>query len=314
MLHDYTSKEVSSCLKSRKLVFAGDSTIRQIFWAVAKKLDVKGAEWELATAEKHADLKFERFNIQLEFIWDPFLNSSRLEKVLELHHETEASYAVQPEQKQGPGAAIILVGGGLWHAHRLEAAPLEDFSRAINQTLSYMRPNFIRQPEGGLLKSIDEASPRKDLLLIEPVETPLFDKLTPARTETITPEKIRVLNQFLFHQQVSAGKQAGPEILWSHARMTYDQPTAFDESALHVAENVAARRADVLLNLRCNAVVAARGGYPFDRTCCSAYSRLEWVQWSLIVGGNLVFALATFASIGIFNLLTLHLRYHAIID
>ena len=310
MLHDYTSKEASSCLRSRRLVFAGDSTIRQIFWAVAKKLDVKGAEWELASAEKHADLKFERFSVELEFIWDPFLNSSRLEQVLKLHRETEATYAVQSPQKQQPGAAIILVGGGLWHARRLEAAPLGEFSHAINQTFSYIRLNFIHQPGGGLLKSIDEASPRQDLLLIEPVETPLYGKLTPARVETITPDKIRALNHFLLHQQISADKQASPEILWSHARMTYNQPAAFDESALHVVDNVAARRADVLLNLRCNAVMAAKGVYPFDRTCCSSYSRPGWVQWSLIIGGTLIFpALASLTSTGNHSLPTSYFKY-----
>ena len=287
MLHDYTSKDVSSCLGSRRLVFAGDSTIRQVFWATAKKLDVKGAEWDLATAEKHADLKFQRFGVELEFVWDPYLNSSRLEQVLKLHRETEMWYeeAAHLPQEHKMGVAVILVGAGLWHAHRLEAAPLEEFSIAINRTISFMRPNYIRKPAGGLLEGIDESSPTQDLLLLAPVESPWYERLQAARAETITPEKVDTLNEYLFRQQLFSEKQTRPEILWSNSLMTLNQPAAFDDSGLHVVDNVAARRADILLNLRCNAVMAAKGKYPFDRTCCSSYSRPGWVQWSLLFGG-----------------------------
>ena len=300
MLHDYTTKEISACLGSRKLVFAGDSTIRQIFWATAKKLDVKGAEWDLATAEKHVDLKFQRFDVELEFVWDPFLNSSRLGEVLELQRETERWHeeASSLPREQKIGVATVLIGAGLWHARRLETAPLEDFSYAVNRTLSFMRPNFIRNPS----YSIDESSPTHDLLLLTPVESPLYEKLQPARAETITPEKINALNEYLYRRQLSSGKQTSPEILWSHSLMTLNQPAAFDESGLHVVENVAARRADILLNLRCNAVMAAKGKYPFDRTCCSSYSRPGWVQLSFLIGTALILPVLHFlSSIGIFR-------------
>ena len=76
--------------------------------------------------------------------------------------------------------------------------------------------------------------------------------------------------------------------------MTSGQPEAYSESGLHVVENVAARMADVLLNLRCNAKSARRDGYPYNRTCCNDYNPLNWVQITLLIFALVVLLMIAF--------------------
>ena len=275
LLHDYTAKDISSCLNSRRIVFVGDSTIRQIFWATAKKLDADEAGDELEKAEKHGDQNFLGAGVNLQFVWDPFLNSTRLEDELYAYRNPDDQFDSK-EAKEAEGAALLLVGGGLWHVRNIEVAPLKHFRDSIDHIVSFMRPILgVSTP----LSTWDRAFTypgSKDLLLLAPVQVPFYESLSPARAVSVTPEKIIPMNEYL--QQLSTYQ--GAEVLWSYALMTSQRRRAYEESGIHVVESVANRKADILLNLRCN---AGRRMYPFDRTCCSNYSQPGWVQWLLLL-------------------------------
>lgn len=91
------------------------------------------------------------------------------------------------------------------------------------------------------------------------------------------------MNDYL--QQASMHAKA--DVVWSYSLMTWGSKSAYEESGLHVVNNVANRKVDVLLNLRCNAD-AMSGGYPFDRTCCNNYKQPSVAQWFVIVIGMLI--------------------------
>ncbi|MCJ1310334.1 hypothetical protein MMC25_003997 [Agyrium rufum] len=277
------SKDISSCLESRKLVFAGDSTIRQIFWATSKKLDAKGAEWDISAIEadmtgkkKHKDLTFERFGVNLEFYWDPYLNSTKLqEKLAKYKHSTnEIRDVSQPVED----AALILVGGGLWHAKNLEVAPLADFALSMVNVVSSMRPNLIDETPYKRFGALNEVDSVNDLLLVAPVQVPVYERLSPARATTITSEQILGLNNMLLERTL----QSHAQVLWSYTRMSQDRPSALGADGLHVMDDVASRQADILLNLRCNNLIAARGSHPYNRTCCTSYSGLGLTPGTLL--------------------------------
>jgi N-acetylneuraminate 9-O-acetyltransferase len=69
--------------------------------------------------------------------------------------------------------------------------------------------------------------------------------------------------------------------------ITWAGRCAYEESGLHVVGNVAHRKADVLLNLHCNADSASKA-YPFNRTCCSNYTRPSAIQWIVLILGVLM--------------------------
>ncbi|KAI9814219.1 MAG: hypothetical protein M1827_003385 [Pycnora praestabilis] len=274
MMHEYNAKDISSCLNSKRIAFVGDSTTRQVYWAMAKKLDRVSAETEMLKADKHADLEFNRGGIELTFIWDPFLNSSALQRELIAHRDDAKVFqddrqATKARKDRKDAAALTLVGAGLWHARHLHHSPIKIYKDAVDSIISYTSR-----------KSIDLTSNTKPLLFLAPVQVPYYELLSPSRLITITPEKIEQMNDHL--QQLSAFQ--GVHVLWSYYLMTSQGKSVYEESGLHVVESVAEEKADVLLNLKCNAEAARSDGYPYDRTCCSNYGAPGWIQWIWIIG------------------------------
>jgi len=283
LLHEYKKNDIQECFGRQRVVFIGDSTIRQIFWAVAKKMDLERAEGEITelldTVQKHTDIKFTSAGVTVQFIWDPWLNSTGLEAEL---RRFRADPRLEKDSKNEESAGLILLGApGLWNARHGQENFFKDFRESIDHVIPYMDH---ARPELGMPHQLSRPFPVRqtspNLLLLAPVQVPRYQSLSPSRAETITPEKIDQMNDFL--QQVSAHSYA--DVVWSYSLMTWAGRGEYEESGLHVIENVAHRKADVLLNLRCNANAASKG-YPFDRTCCSNYTQLGGTQWMILLGG-----------------------------
>ncbi|KAL8943893.1 MAG: hypothetical protein Q9216_000787 [Gyalolechia sp. 2 TL-2023] len=251
-------------MSGQRIVYIGDSTTRQLFWATAKKLNMTAADEEMRGAAKHEDLTFEEGDVMLDFIWDPFLNSSSLRGEL-LSYSNEG---LRDSTDTFGKAGLIIVGGGLWYARNFGSdcqdqfkesidylAPLLGFKRGAAAIL-YSPPGIRRQGEG-------------HHVYVTPVQIPLYDVLSPLRASSMTPAKIDPMNEYLY----DASKTKGIKVVWSHSLMTWESGYAYEESGLHVIESVSSRRVDVLLNMRCNAELSLSQGYPFDKTCCSAYER-----------------------------------------
>ncbi|KAJ5038347.1 uncharacterized protein L3040_007213 [Drepanopeziza brunnea f. sp. 'multigermtubi'] len=287
MMHEYTKNDIQECFHTKRLVFIGDSTTRQIFWAVAKKMDKQRAENEmqemLAVKEKRTDIAFVTGGLKIQFLWDPWLNSTRLTD------ELTAFRAYSPVKPQEPShmdsAGLLLLGTpGLWYARHGQENYFKEFKDSIDVIIPHM--DHLSQNDSTMPVPMTLASRQQspNLLLLAPIQVPQYEALSPSRVETMTPEKIDLMNDYI--QQVSAHSTA--DVIWSYSLMTWDGKVQYEESGLHVIENVARAKAEVLLNLRCNADAASRG-YPFDRTCCSNYTQPGRVQWLLILAGMLAF-------------------------
>ncbi|KAL2074338.1 hypothetical protein VTL71DRAFT_8116 [Oculimacula yallundae] len=283
MMHEYTNKDIQECFQKKRLVFIGDSTTRQVFWAVARKMDQAKAQREIEVMldldEKHTDLEFESDGIKVQFVWDPWLNSTKLAEELELFKAYSPAKSGEPQS-----AGLLLLGTpGLWYARHGQENYFKEFRTSIDAVIPYMdhlSDNDTSLPVPMTLASRQESP---NLLLLAPIQVPRYEALSPSRVETMTPEKIDQMNDYV--QQVSAHARA--DVVWSYSLMTWDGDSPYEESGLHVVENVANAKAEVLLNLRCNADAAAKG-FPFDRTCCSNYTQPGSAQWSLILSGMLI--------------------------
>ena len=288
MLHSYQGEEISDCLQSKRVLFIGDSTTRQIFWATAKKLRAISAQVEQNRAQNHSDLVFLQRGVRLEFVWDPYLNSTRLDAELRaFSRSTENSTLASISDNDS--ASLILVGGGLWHASYIGVNYLKRFKTSIDHVVQAMTSS------SGLTLSYDgdrtftRAVNSNNLLFLAPVQSPWYENLSPARAATLTRDKIDSMNDYL--QQLSAFEAV--DIVWSFSLMLFRQKAAYRVDGIHVNEKVAAKQADVLLNLRCNAHSASRASraYPYDGTCCSEYRRLRISQWIVLsVGWTVLFS------------------------
>ncbi|KAK9473037.1 10 TM acyl transferase domain found in Cas1p-domain-containing protein [Dipodascopsis tothii] len=246
MMHAYKPKEVEQCLGSQHVVFAGDSSVRQIFWATVKTIDPTVEE----TKKKHSNVNFEHGDVKIDFIWDPFLNSTAMDMV--------SKCATKDEQdKRGPNAYLVL-GSGLWHARYLgeDGATLwKDNTEAILKAVRAC-PDYYR------------------MAVYNPVTIPDRARMSKERGETISDTEISYMNSYLAW---AAAEQSNVIVPGAFAEMSRF-PTAIDNSGIHVIPSVAAVQATVLLNLRCNQQLVASKGYPYDKTCCSAYPTPTVVQ------------------------------------
>ncbi|KAJ9638435.1 hypothetical protein H2199_007124 [Coniosporium tulheliwenetii] len=135
MLHKYEANDIASCLQSQKVLFVGDSTVRQVFWAAARKLARHDADKHKERAQKHSSYSYTRRNVTLEFWWDPFLNSTALKaKLRSRRNRLEGNPSSLIEQQDG--ATAMLLGTGLWHARHLGQGALQQFQRSINGAIA----------------------------------------------------------------------------------------------------------------------------------------------------------------------------------
>lgn len=260
-MHNYQNHDVEACLKYRKIVFVGDSTVRQVFWATARKLDPGRAEREMQAAERHTDIIFGGASVIVEFYWDPYLNSSSLHK-----HLTAASFP-KADRSEGDGAAIVLVGAGLWHARYLGDSSFHRFNTSISNIVRFMTT-----------QAHHSSNTADNLLVLAPVQVPLYGSLAHSRA-TLTADKVDPLNEYLFQL---ATKRDLP-VAWAFSLMTWSQATAYDTDGLHLVSDIADRKADVLLNMRCNAILTRIQGYPMDKTCCTGYQQPNWIQYGFVI-------------------------------
>ena len=236
MMHEYNSYEIEQCLNCSTILFGGDSTIRQLFWATAGKINKTKADHLKLYAAKHEGLSFEEGCNRLRFLWDPYLNSSMM------MYDAASRYT--------SGTAIVL-GGGLWYTRYLAGQGLSEFKSSFDQLSSHV-PSHAEVGK----------APHYRPLLVAPVLFPAFEELNedwPNRT--LASSSILDMNGHLRHIE---DRNVGIEVLWAYEAMLQGlNAQAYDDRGIHPAQNtIVAKQADVLLNLRCNAPAS-------DKTCCS---------------------------------------------
>lgn len=278
MMRTYKRKNMAAC-QLRKVTMIGDSTIRELFWATAEKLDSAGAEQAIDLAEKHSNVNFSRAGIDLSFIWDPYLNSSALQHYLTAYRSNSSD-----------AASILVVGGGLWHAGNLGDKYLQAFGDTIDRIMPFMNSEWPREKRP-YTETFTNGPNNENLLILAPVQTPRYQDLKPERAAGMTQYRIDPMNDYLRQLHL----QKGAHVAWSWSKMVQRQPEAYQRDGLHVVHNVAARQIDVVLNMRCNLQLSRKEYiYPMDTTCCNGYPRPLWLQ--------LVFLMV---SLGVLPLLTM---------
>ncbi|KAH8164686.1 hypothetical protein CIB48_g3589 [Xylaria polymorpha] len=272
---EYSTDAIHDCLTGRKFVLAGDSTIRQIFWAAARKLDPKLAAAELkeviAADEKQRDLSFNAEGVRLEFIWDPWLNSTVLRDTLEAFNALPSSSreATLVKKEEESPALIVLGSPGLWAARYGGDDYMTLFKDGIDTVSTYLslasEGSATRSSSLSALPNWNQGyNSAPNHILLTPVQVPAYDALSNKRTETITPERIDEMNDYLSHLPSNQTSH----VVWAFNRMTEEESNkSFESDGLHVEDNIADRKIDIVLNSHCNnpAVLNDRS---FKGTCC----------------------------------------------
>ncbi|KAF2652926.1 Cas1p-domain-containing protein, partial [Lophiostoma macrostomum CBS 122681] len=282
ILHDYTLPDIADCSGTGRIVFVGDTLVRQLFWATARKIE-GDSRWVFNEQAKHPgthnDLSYDAGGVKLRFIWDPWLNSSALAAELKTFKTrleppkldlSTGTYARSARLKE---TSLMLIGGGHWHARHLGGDSVARFKHAVDNITASAYPEGLVRGAKILRPSGSEGV--GDQIFVAPVLEPLYSRLSPAREATIAPQKINDMNEYLHHMS-SQGRLTVP---WSYANMTRNHSGAYGESGLHVIANVAGRMANVVLNVRCNGKATQRDDVLRDRTCCTSSWTANWVTY-----------------------------------
>ncbi|GAA5822413.1 hypothetical protein JCM5353_000498 [Sporobolomyces roseus] len=260
MLHPYTPKQVTQCLEGRTVVFMGDSTVRQVFYAAVKHVDKKVE----TVAEKHSDRTIKAGGITFSFYWDPFLNGTRAGQLL------DGTFSA----KTGGQPTLAVIGSGIWYLRHPESGGISAWNRKMDAIFAAANPSL---------------PPVADELILLPVENAIESRLSPERAATVHLDDIRTMNEGLDDRIRTAALKASGAVS-KRQRPVLAIPRAFnkliagleDETAdgLHFSDSVSKVQASILLNLRCNDVLPKK--FPFDKTCCFQYPSPNYVQIGLL--------------------------------
>ncbi|UPX16426.1 N-acetylneuraminate 7-O(or 9-O)-acetyltransferase [Ascochyta rabiei] len=291
LLHDYTKSDLADCSEDGQMLFVGDTTVRQVFWAAAKKLDSLWVSDRQQELDKHEDLHLEKDGARLTFLWDPLLNSTEFSGELKAYMERNKPRGAGEKMLPSDGkrrSVLLFIGGGLWHARHLGDEYLPTFNRVVDRVAAVMSTTHDRLTSPANIRAHGKDGV-DDQIFFAPVPDPLVNRLSPSREVTISQNKIWAMND---HLQLWSNR--GLNVPWIYRDMTAKWPEMVGESGLHVTDRIATQMADVVLNYRCNAKAAQKHGYPFTRTCCSAYRPVNSIQLTMTFVLSSLFVLVSF--------------------
>ncbi|KAF7555149.1 hypothetical protein G7Z17_g2345 [Cylindrodendrum hubeiense] len=285
MLHEYQKEEISDCMEGRHMLFYGDSTTRQVYYAMARLLDEEKAnEVQNDSTTLHLTHDLEFGGVRMIQIWDPLMEpgsaSDTVDQQLELYH-VEKQHPVPIEEQQGP--AFVFMGVGIWFAAKLEVGvSLERFKTAFQNVSDTVQNNHFA-PFG--TRRMDPRDGVGSDIFLAPVAVPFYEDMPEDRKTGVAsnPGEIEAIDEFLRDVE----EESGINMLWSYPALSRDQKGVMESLAngFHVINSVAEAKAQILLNLRCNAKLDTQSGFPYNRTCCTDYGQRSFVQLIILALG-----------------------------
>lgn len=275
-MHEYSRDDIRECLGGKRVLFVGDSTMRVLFFAALTRLEHEAAEWLLRTTfterNPRHDLAIDSETVQLQFIWDPWLNSTAFEdeiRLMEPGGDKDVDPALKPD-------LVIMGSVGLWAARNAGDDMYFDTFRTTTDRVARAMGDAVR-PFGRQQSA--------NYVFLAPVTIPRYEMLLPGRVEAMSPERIKRMNDYLG----SLSPTIQSHILTSYNDMANHIPEAYEDTGLHVTASVAERWIDVPLNARCNGLLLGRPAtdqpapsLAHTTTCCAAYPtpvRGQTVLW-----------------------------------
>lgn len=275
-MHHYDAADITQCLPNRRMVFAGDATIKTLFYATARKLS-PGNNNLFLDGEWQKDENFTAHSVSLEFIWDPYLKTDRLHD--ELAPWKNGAVASDHIYSYSP-PAVFIIGSGIWYAQPSFNNPRREWRQALDDVLEHMYSGPRQFYKG-----------EQDLMLLAPVPMPDWRRLNKTQKAQLDANIIVDMNRYLTYLSTTGGmdivrswKRTSTKpinaVIVNNTYNSYNEK-AVGPDGMQILPTVADRQIDVLLNMRCNAVLSHH--YPFDKTCCIKYPAPNYIQSSLII-------------------------------
>jgi hypothetical protein len=247
--------EVNYCFDQRRIVIAGDISVQGLFWSIVIAID--GSQKRQGPVE--TDLMYNNSKLDLQYLYDPTLESPRLLTELETYRNGKSE-----------SPSLVVIGTGRWHA---ENGTVQEFKGAIDRVAGIGHSPNTRRNIGQKFLTGKEGP--GDLLLFAPVQGP-YSEHPESDPELVDYQS---MNEHL--QELS--DEGAIDVLWTFQQMTEGRRDKLINGSPAVIDEVSRQQAAVILGLRCNARLAARGKFPNTRTCCATWRTPNWVQLSFLI-------------------------------
>ncbi|KAF7721081.1 hypothetical protein EC973_005421 [Apophysomyces ossiformis] len=246
MMHTYEREEIKTCLNHSRVLYVGDSIMREQFYSMARF--VQGFQ---ISGPLHIDRKYEfkHHGMTYEFWWDPYINSTRTVDMLK----------GRGDAKDKP--SLLVIGSGVWYMRHLKGAYLKEWKTAVDRVFDAVQSEKAHAPA--------------DAVMLSPVEIPQHDRLNQVRQSTLTIDKITIMNGYLKEKELSIQPKTPFVVpfVWNTIATTSTNQTL---DGLHYLPPVTSIQAELALNFRCNEQLPKN--FPMDHTCCFRYPAARWYQ------------------------------------
>lgn len=227
----------------------------------------------------HTSFNLEYHGIQIQQHWKPFLglvdqSDDPLIRELELMKSERADPPSINEQK---GAAFAVLGTGASYARpdQKHVKQLDQFAATVSTVSDIVGPqrNFWTD----LMDPVDGIG---NQLFFAPPAGPFSDDM-------LAKEQVIKMQEWL-HE---AEDDVNFPVMWAYPELVAGQNLTWskaDKTGFEVIKAVSEAKANILLNVRCNAKLNHLKGPPYDRTCCNDYNGKSGVQLA-VVGLGIVY-------------------------
>ncbi|KAH6981354.1 10 TM acyl transferase domain found in Cas1p-domain-containing protein [Ilyonectria sp. MPI-CAGE-AT-0026] len=292
LFHQYTSADIRQCMEGRSILFSGDSTTREVVYGLGRLLDRDKA------VEYHEErlLTDRKFGVKGTYIfrgihvlysmnawfettgekWEPVVEQ------LELFRDESKNHVPMADQKS---PALLVMGGGPWFTNpKGDTVALKQTFASNLSSLSELlgsRPDFATAP-------MDPLDGIGNQFFFAPPALPIYTGNVEKLLKKINVSRPQIADYRQYLRENADGFNF--PLAWAIPRLELDQnQTIADIASLgwHAIDIVAEAKANIYLNLRCNAKLDRQKGYPYNRTCCTDYGNRSTVQQTLLVLGLL---------------------------
>ncbi|KAF6514633.1 hypothetical protein HZS61_005767 [Fusarium oxysporum f. sp. conglutinans] len=300
ILNHYNSQDIRRCTEGRPIVIVGDSTSKNLGLAIASLLDDKQYQKDNAARlyTKTTSFNMTYHGQRIERVANVYLSShgvpgrEQFVSHLETYAEEKTKIPTIEDQK---GPALIYISAGAWYTHphygginSTALDPWDDRFSAYQDHLSKVD------------KFIGDNTPHKDWFgaPMDPrdgIGNQIF-YAPPAGPRYLGNDTERIIDRGRRAQEVIEMQDWLLEkeddfnipFVWSIANLVEGQDKIWRDplrTGFHVKFHIAELRANILLNMRCNAKLDRMKPYPYSRTCCTDYGVKPLVQLSVVAFG-----------------------------
>ncbi|KAF7554098.1 hypothetical protein G7Z17_g3167 [Cylindrodendrum hubeiense] len=307
ILHHYSSTDIRRCMEGRYGVFIGDSTSRGVAYGLGRLLQRDEATYDAQHYTSIYEFNITYHGVRIQRIANVYLQThgyplqnGSITQLSRFGNEKRSPMSIKDQK----GPAFVYVAAGAWYTNGSSKFDdpeglLQTYREAVynvSEIVGDTKSNLFTDP-------MDPFDGVGNQILFAPPGGPRYLGDKPFRIENMGRryDQVKAMQGFLRE----ATDDLNFPLAWAVPELTEGQDGAWRDPLLtgwHVIDSVAETRANILLNMRCNAKLDRMKGYPYNRTCCTDYGNKPWVQLVLVAVG-LVWLTAC-VTYEIFNLIT----------